>query len=229
MQVSMTTKPQPQVDVMEQELIRRVREGDKEAFYGLVRPYERALLFAARSVLNNDADAEDAAQEAVLKELREALGKALASLEPKYRQVLVLRDIQHFSVAEAAEALGLSTEAVRTRLHRARLRMRDALAPGLGSAWIRGREKVRPSEAVRSGADMTVIEISCVEVWREISNFLEESVDPELRARMEAHFAVCSNCKAVLDGTKNVVKLIGDGQTFDVPAGFSERLFSKLR
>src|ERR1700756_5840438 len=67
MQGSMTLMPQPQVDVMEQELIRRVREGDKEAFYGLVRPYERALLFAARSVLNNDADAEDAAQEAVLK------------------------------------------------------------------------------------------------------------------------------------------------------------------
>ena len=76
---------------------------------------------------------------------------------------------------------------------------------------------------------MTVIEISCVEVWREISNFLEQSVDPELRARMEAHFAVCSNCKAVLDGTKNVVKLIGDEQAFDVPAGFSEHLFSKLR
>jgi len=302
MQVSMTTKPQPQVDVMEQELIRRVREGDKEAFYGLVRPYERAVLFAARSVLNNDADAEDAAQEAVLKafmhiekfrgeskfstwlvqiainearmklrkehrelyesldmptvdeqgdywpkdfadwreipiealqrkELREALSKALALLEPKYRQVLVLRDIQHFSVAETAEALGLSGEAVRTRLHRARLRMRDALAPGFGSEWIRGRgrEKVRPSEVVRVGADMTVIEISCVEVWREISNFLEQSVDPELRARMEAHFAVCSNCKAVLDGTKNIVKLIGDEQAFDVPAGFSEHLFRKLR
>src|SRR5215469_6283946 len=73
---------------------------------------------------------------------------------------------------------------------------------------------------------MTVIEMSCVEVWREISNFLEEWVDPELRGRMEAHFALCSNCKAVLDGTKNVVKLIADGQTFEVPAGFSERLFS---
>ncbi len=74
-----------------------------------------------------------------------------------------------------------------------------------------------------------VIEISCREVWREISNFLEGSVDPKLRARMEAHFAVCNNCKAVLDGTQNIVKLIGDGQTFDVPAGFSERLFNKLR
>lgn len=46
---------------------------------------------------------------------------------------------------------------------------------------------------------------------------------------MEAHFAVCSNCKTVLDGTGNVVKLIGDGQTFEVPAGFSECLFRKLR
>jgi predicted DNA-binding protein (UPF0251 family) len=162
------------------------------------------------------------------KELREALSKALASLEPKYRQVVVLRDIQHLSVAETAEALGVSGEAVRTRLHRARLRLRDALAPGSGSAWIRGREKVRPSVAVRIGVDMTVVEISCVEVWREISNFLDGSVDPELRARMEAHFAVCSNCKAVLDGTKNVVKLIGDEQAFDAPAGFSVRLFSKL-
>jgi hypothetical protein len=76
---------------------------------------------------------------------------------------------------------------------------------------------------------MKVIEISCREVWPEISNFLERSVDPKLRARMEAHFAICKNCKAVLDGTNNVVKLIADGQTFDVPAGFSERLFSKLR
>jgi hypothetical protein len=76
---------------------------------------------------------------------------------------------------------------------------------------------------------MKVIEISCIEVWREISNFLEGVVDPELRARMEAHFAVCNHCKAILDGTNNVVKLIADGQTFEVPPGFSERLFKKLR
>src|SRR5260370_36252146 len=67
MQGSRTLMPQPQVDATEQELIRRVREGDKEAFYGLVRPYERAVFFAARSGLNNDADAEEAAQEAGLK------------------------------------------------------------------------------------------------------------------------------------------------------------------
>ena len=49
-------------------------------------------------------------------------------------------------VAETAEVLGISEANVRTRLHRARLQMRDALAPGVDGAWIRGRdwERVRP-------------------------------------------------------------------------------------
>ena len=37
---------------------------------------------------------------------------------------------------------------------------------------------------------MSVIEISCLEVWREISNFIEGEVGGELRERMEAHFKV---------------------------------------
>ena len=39
-----------------------------------------------------------------------------------------------------------------------------------------------------------VIEISCVEVWREISNYIDETTEPELRSRMEAHFKVCKHC-----------------------------------
>ncbi len=51
---------------------------------------------------------------------------------------------------------------------------------------------------------MRVIEISCLEVWREVSNFIDGEVDAELRARMEAHFKGCAHCKAILDGTRNV-------------------------
>lgn len=76
---------------------------------------------------------------------------------------------------------------------------------------------------------MSVIEISCVEVWREISNYIEHDVDPELRARMEAHFKVCAHCTAVLDGTKNVVKLVADGVEYEIPEGFSQRLYNKLK
>ena len=73
-----------------------------------------------------------------------------------------------------------------------------------------------------------VIEISCSEVWHEISNYIDDVVDPELGARMEAHFKVCKHCAAVLDGTRNVVKLVADGAEFEVPAGFGSRLYSKL-
>ena len=73
-----------------------------------------------------------------------------------------------------------------------------------------------------------VIEISCVEVWREISNYIDSEVDPEMRARIEAHVKHCSHCAAILDGAKNVVQLVADGKTIELPTGFSKRLYSKL-
>ena len=76
---------------------------------------------------------------------------------------------------------------------------------------------------------MSMVEISCVEVWREISDYIDEAIDPELRARMEAHFKACAHCTAVLDGTKNIVKLLADGVEYDLPPGFSQRLYSKLK
>ena len=76
---------------------------------------------------------------------------------------------------------------------------------------------------------MSVIEISCLEVWREISNYVDDDVAPELRARMEAHFKSCAHCKAVLDGTRNVVKLVADGVEYELPKGFSERLYTKIK
>lgn len=76
---------------------------------------------------------------------------------------------------------------------------------------------------------MSVIEISCVEVWREVSNYIDGAIDPELRQRMERHFKGCEHCAAVLDGTRNIVRLVGDGRSFDLPAGFSDRLKKRLQ
>jgi hypothetical protein len=75
---------------------------------------------------------------------------------------------------------------------------------------------------------MVMIPVDCMEVFRQVSNYLEGDIAPDVRARMEAHFKVCAHCTAVLDGSRNVVKLVGDGQAFDVPTGFSQRLYSKL-
>ena len=75
---------------------------------------------------------------------------------------------------------------------------------------------------------VTVFDIPCEHVWREISNYLEGEVTPELRERMEQHFRGCHRCSAVLNGTKNIVALIGDERSFPLPAGFGERLYSRL-
>jgi RNA polymerase sigma-70 factor (ECF subfamily) len=81
------------------------------------------------------------------KELRVALKRALDSLAPSYREVLVLRDVQRLSTQETAQILRIGEGCVKTRLARARLQMRDALTPGIDESWMTGRvefAKVRP-------------------------------------------------------------------------------------
>src|SRR5689334_7778836 len=70
--------------------------------------------------------------------------------------------------------------------------------------------------------------VSCEEVWREISNYLEGDVDPVLRTAMEEHFHGCAHCTAVLDGTRNVIELYGDDRMLAVPLGFGQRLHQRL-
>ncbi len=70
--------------------------------------------------------------------------------------------------------------------------------------------------------------VNCEHVWKEISNYLEGDVSPELRAAMEAHFRECRHCTAVLDGTRNIVHLYADDRLIELPAGFSKRWQSKL-
>ena len=81
------------------------------------------------------------------RELREAIAGGLASLKPKYREVLALRDVQNMSIRDTAQVLGITENCVKTRLLRARLMMREALAPGFDGSWSCGSnkyKKVRP-------------------------------------------------------------------------------------
>src|ERR1700741_29108 len=190
----------------EQELISQVQRGQTELFYELVRPYERRVYAAALAILRNETDAEDVAQEAVLKafanirkfraearfstwliqitvnealmrrrrertvtmeaiderreeesdyaprdfadwreipsealerkEVRQRLAEALNTLDRKYREVFVLRDMEHLNIQETADALGISIASVKTRLLRARLMLRDLLAAGWEQGWF---------------------------------------------------------------------------------------------
>lgn len=73
-----------------------------------------------------------------------------------------------------------------------------------------------------------IVEISCVETWREISELIDGALTPEMRNRLELHLHHCTHCTAVYDGTRNIVQLIGDDKVFDLPSGFSERLLRRL-
>ncbi|MGA2425690.1 MAG: zf-HC2 domain-containing protein [Terriglobales bacterium] len=70
--------------------------------------------------------------------------------------------------------------------------------------------------------------VSCEEVWREVSNYLDGEVDPALRVAIEEHARGCRHCTAVLDGTRNVIQLYGDERMLEVPLGFSHRLQKRL-
>jgi RNA polymerase sigma-70 factor (ECF subfamily) len=198
--------PAQTIHSQEQALIRRLCAGQHDAFYELIRPYERRVYATAFAVLRNEADAEEVAQEAFLKafkhirqfraearfstwllkitvnearmrrrknhaevmeaivdhedeegnyipkdfadwreipsetlerkEIRQRLGEALAALAEKYREVFVLRDMQRLSIEDTAKALEITPASVKTRLLRARLMLRDLLAPGVGGAWM---------------------------------------------------------------------------------------------
>jgi len=197
---------QPTTETRDNALIRRVLQGDSEAYYVLLKPYQRMIFASALSLLGNEADAEEVVQESVLKafkglsrfrgdckfstwlvqitinearmrlrryrehlyqsldapqtsedgdyipqdfadwreipcealerkQVRKALQKALSSLDQKYREVMILRDVNGLSTREAARILGVTEANVKTRLLRARLMMRDILAPGIGGLW----------------------------------------------------------------------------------------------
>jgi hypothetical protein len=72
------------------------------------------------------------------------------------------------------------------------------------------------------------MELKCKHVWAHISEYIDDSVTPELRADIERHLEHCEICSAVLDSTRNILVLTADDRTFELPVGFSKRLHERL-
>jgi anti-sigma factor RsiW len=73
-----------------------------------------------------------------------------------------------------------------------------------------------------------MITLSCEEVRREISNYIDEDMSPRMRRLLEAHLDQCRKCAVLLDSTHNVLVLLADEKRFQLPAGFSLRLRQTL-
>ena len=70
--------------------------------------------------------------------------------------------------------------------------------------------------------------ITCEEVWRDISDYVDNELDQQQRAALEEHFAQCRHCAAVLEGTCNVIRLYRDERVLAPPKGFHDRLHARL-
>ena len=70
--------------------------------------------------------------------------------------------------------------------------------------------------------------MTCKEVWRQISNYIDDDVSPEMREELELHLAYCRHCSALVDAIHNIIILVADGRTFALPAGFSGRLKARI-
>ncbi|MFJ6373872.1 RNA polymerase sigma factor [Streptomyces virginiae] len=86
------------------------------------------LLPRERTVLPDPSEAVMSAEDEVLERLEAArVARAIAALPADQRRVLIMRDIQGYSGRMAANALGLSPAAMKSRLHRARAALRHTL------------------------------------------------------------------------------------------------------
>ena len=140
-------------------------------------------------------------QTATNRELMTALTHAIDALDPSRREVLLLRDVEGLSAPEVAKVLGISVDAVKSRLHRARIAVREELAPALA----------RPAIAPTRGA-------LCPDVLRLFSQHLEGEIDPSVCATMEAHLAQCSHCRDACESLKRTLAICRQLPTPDVPA-----------
>lgn len=143
------------------------------------------------------------------KQLERALEGAIASLEPGHREVLLLRDVEGLSAPEVAEVLGLTVQAVKSRLHRARLSVRDRMAPLLGI----------PGATSRPAA-------TCPDVLDLFSRHLEDEVSPEVCAEMEHHLEGCERCRGACDSLKRTLALC---RTAEAPVGVPPAVQARVK
>jgi len=158
------------------------------------------------------APGDDPDEALASRQIERALEQAIGRLDPMYREVLLLRDAEGLTAPEVAEVLGISVEAVKSRLHRARLSVRAHVAPLLG---------VEPSPPTAAG---------CPDVLTMFSQHLEDEISAERCAEMERHLEGCTRCRGSCDSLKRTLALCRTvGPSLPVPPAVQASVKTALR
>lgn len=131
----------------------------------------------------------DPANETERRELERALSRAIGELPPGYREAVILRDVEGLSASEAARVMGVSERALKSRLHRARLALRDVLAPHFG-----GGPRARHAP-------------SCVQTGRLLNRYLDGELSRSACEAMQAHVEACPACGSACRALREALTL----------------------
>jgi RNA polymerase sigma-70 factor, ECF subfamily len=142
--------------------------------------------------------------------MEQALEAAIASLRPKHREVVLLRDVEGLSAKEVAQATGSSVAAVKSRLHRARAELREMLQSQFGA------ESHEPHSE------------TCPDVLAAWSERAEGDLEPSACAQLEQHVASCPRCAARCDGLRAVLAGCADMPGPRVPASVEAAIRAAL-
>lgn len=144
-------------------------------------------------------------EQASSRETRELVSQALARLPDDYREVLLLRDAEGLTAPEAALTLGVSVDALKSRLHRARAALRDALRPVL--------------DAFAPPASPT-----CPDVVQALSRKLEDDLDANACAEMEKHVEGCATCARTCDAMKDALRACRSSSSVELTPEIQEQI-----
>ena len=176
----------------------------RHAFGKRKRKSER-VSFAEADASLQESPNEDRGQEAKVRE-REILGAldaALNVLDEDSRAVLLLRDIEGLSAQETANALGMSIPQVKSRIHRARARLREHMLPTLTPATPTGR----------------TAQPGCPDIVSMFSRYLEEEVDADMCREMQEHVESCDFCERTCESLKRTVAVCNAIPAPEIPRG----------
>jgi len=128
--------------------------------------------------------------------------QAVLRIPPHYRLILVLHDMEELLTEDVAAITGLTENAVRVRLHRARLFVRKELAhSGTPSVPPKtSRKLTRKSNGSRSE--------SCRKMFAALSDYLDEKLDDSLCADLEKHLSGCVPCQTFVQDLKLTIREI---------------------
>ena len=70
--------------------------------------------------------------------------------------------------------------------------------------------------------------LTCKDFLNELSDYLDENIDAELRARLETHITECPNCWVIADTTRKTIKIYKGMEACQIPADVESRLMRAL-